>query len=325
MRESAIVHRALMCTVLASSMNATVYAGTDTPRDQTSGAFDMPPTIDFVSPMSYTDDGCCDAGWRLLIMGSDFRRCFSVLITTPDLLYEILPTPDVADCDLRRGTASLESPRERLIQQLPPDGMTISCTTNEGFIPLRPIAPGYEYKHDLICEGSASVPFCTVSAVMQPALPPEVNYVTTGGAAYWVSESEIRVLFGPPIRAACGKTLTVDVSISNDPGRGRTGSFFSNRVKVDFTNTLPDPVPPDQGNVLRAVRQGDHVRLDFSGAAAPSWRILRAENDRTSLSARALMPDLTTTSFMDWAVIAWRPQLYYSVRGVSPCSGDAGP
>src|SRR5262249_24371886 len=33
----------------------------------------------------------------------------------------------------------------------------------------------------------------------------------------------------------------------------------------------PDPVPPDQGNVLRAVRRSADVDLTFRGAPAPSW------------------------------------------------------
>ena len=87
-----------------------------------------------------------------------------------------------------------------------------------------------------------------------------------------------------------------------------------------------DPPPPDQGNVLRAVKQlpGD-VLLDFTGAPATAWRVYR-DADPLALGSTELKPDANTPSFLDSAALAASPSLlYYRVKGLSACFHEAGP
>src|SRR6185503_298531 len=91
--------------------------------------------------------GCCPAGWSLLIQGTRFAPCSSIVLALPSgLVYELLPTPDVSDCAIVRGSSS-ESPRERMLRLLPPDGESIDCQTAPALVPLRQ-AGLRDYQHD---------------------------------------------------------------------------------------------------------------------------------------------------------------------------------
>ena len=88
---------------------------------------------------------------------------------------------------------------------------------------------------------------------------------------------------------------------------------------------MPDPIPPDQGNILRAVKQSTDVVLDFAGAAAIRWRLYR-DGSKPFLGASALTPDTTTTKLIDVGAVTPPPALwFYRVKGLSPCSFTPGP
>ena len=88
---------------------------------------------------------------------------------------------------------------------------------------------------------------------------------------------------------------------------------------------FPDPVPPDQGNVLLAVRSGQDVHLSFPGAPALRFRLFR-DPIKTALGTTPLVPDVAVTSFADPAVVPGPPPLdLYRLKGLSPCSGIPGP
>ena len=86
----------------------------------------------------------------------------------------------------------------------------------------------------------------------------------------------------------------------------------------------PDPIPPDQGNVLRAVRRGIDVELSFVGAAATLWRLYH-DPDKLSLGTTPLLPDAVTTTYLDVGAIPRTGSEYYQLRGLSPCSLTPGP
>jgi len=112
------------------------------------------------------------------------------------------------------------------------------------------------------------------------------------------------------------------------PGTGQLGdgTQMNSGVPVRVRASASDPPPPDQGNVLRAVKQlpGD-VLLDFTGAPATAWRVYR-DADPLALGSTELKPDASIPSFLDSGALAASPSLlYYRVKGLSACSHEAGP
>ena len=209
----------------------------------------LPPTITGTGNASFAGDGCCNQGWGLVIFGKNFRKCSSILVVLGSGdggVHEILPTPDVSDCGIRRGTTNLESPRERLQSLLPPDGMTIRCDQRHDLVPLRKIGNNL-YQHDQICYFGAPAGYCPQTAMLIPNGGDPAD-VTSGGAVTWISESEIRFFFGPQDHPGCSKSNTGTLFVSNDPGRGLSGEFTSNGVGLTFTDTMacPTPTPPQQ-------------------------------------------------------------------------------
>ena len=85
-----------------------------------------------------------------------------------------------------------------------------------------------------------------------------------------------------------------------------------------------DRLPPDQGNVLRAVREGNDVLLDFAGAPATAWRVYR-DATKSSLGATALSPDVASPLFADLGAVPRASTDFYRVKGLSPCSTTPGP
>lgn len=85
-----------------------------------------------------------------------------------------------------------------------------------------------------------------------------------------------------------------------------------------------DPIPPDQGNVLMAVRAGVDVELSWGGATASRWRIYR-DSLKTALGRTPLAPDTLSTRFTDWVALPRASLDYYRVKGLSPCSFTPGP
>jgi hypothetical protein len=87
----------------------------------------------------------------------------------------------------------------------------------------------------------------------------------------------------------------------------------------------PDPIPPDQGNVVRAVKQLPDVALSFPGAPATAWRLYR-DLVKTQLGTSPLVPDTIVTSFTDPGSVPPPPALwFYRLKGLSPCSSTPGP
>jgi hypothetical protein len=88
-----------------------------------------------------------------------------------------------------------------------------------------------------------------------------------------------------------------------------------------------DAIPPDQGNVLRQVRQDDDVVLGWGATGASDWRVYR-DDVKTQLGATNLSPDLTGTTFVDTGrvpPVGGVPVDFYRVKGLSPCTFTPGP
>ena len=66
--------------------------------------------------------------------------------------------------------------------------------------------------------------------------------------------------------------------------------------------------------------------LDFEGAPASMWRVYR-DPDKTAIGGTELMPDVSVTEFTDPGAVASTEgeQLFYYLRGLSPCSLTPGP
>jgi hypothetical protein len=85
-----------------------------------------------------------------------------------------------------------------------------------------------------------------------------------------------------------------------------------------------DDVPPEQGNVLKAVRRGGDVVLSFRGAEASRWR-LYADPGKEAIGRTPLGADVERRTGVDPGAVDRPGPSYYSLRGVSRCSGVAGP
>ena len=279
----------------------------------------LAPIIDFVDPLGFIGDSCCEQGWQLLILGRNFRRCSSVIFSTPDGIFEVLPTPDLSDCGIRHGSPAEPSVRERLELILPPDGMTIDCASRPDLVPLNSIGARI-YEHDSICRPPLAQPFAVGRTATLVSTPPD-DFIN-GGAYGWISDSQMRVYFGPRVLPACGDSYPLTVLVSNDPGSSG-GDAISNAMTVSFTNTAVEAIPGDQGNALRARQVANDVELEFSRATAGIVRVTR-DGDKTALGMTALVPDITARTFRDAGALAG-PDAYYRIKGASPCSGIAGP
>jgi len=89
---------------------------------------------------------------------------------------------------------------------------------------------------------------------------------------------------------------------------------------------LFDTTPPDQGNALRATRQGSDVLLDFALGPAAIWRVY-SDPDKAAIGSTPLAPvsDTSATNLVDAGAILRPGDDYYAVRGLSACSETEGP
>src|SRR5262249_11482129 len=111
----------------------------------------------------------------------------------------------------------------------------------------------------------------------------------------------------------------------NDWGQVGDGTYGSDDLMpVRTVMSSVDEVPPDQGNVLRAVRSGSDVLLEFAGARAGSWRVYR-DATKFSLGVTPVAPDAVTPLFLDVGEAASGSSWLYRVKGLSPCTGRPGP
>jgi alpha-tubulin suppressor-like RCC1 family protein len=118
----------------------------------------------------------------------------------------------------------------------------------------------------------------------------------------------------------------------NGSGQFGNGTFSNvNLLPVQASINLGSSVPPDQGNVLHAIKLADgatwDVVLDWTGTGALTWRIYR-DTDKSQLGTTALPPDATVVNFVDAGrvpPVAGVPCDFYRVRGLSPCSATPGP
>ena len=89
------------------------------------------------------------------------------------------------------------------------------------------------------------------------------------------------------------------------------------RVKLDY-------LPPDQGNLLRALKAGVDVTLDFTGALALLWQI-DADGGKSAIGQTILSTELTERRLTDIGAIGLPGARYYYLRGLSLCSSTPGP
>lgn len=87
-----------------------------------------------------------------------------------------------------------------------------------------------------------------------------------------------------------------------------------------------DTIPPAQGNVLWATRDVFDVRLTFPAAPATQWRIYR-DPSKLGIRLSPVLPDVTSTEYVDPGAISVTTgsELFYSLRGLSPCTATPGP
>ena len=122
----------------------------------------------------------------------------------------------------------------------------------------------------------------------------------------------------------CGVTPAATTTYTLEVGCSSCTGPCTDTAAVTVTVRL-DTIPPDQGNVLLAVKQLLDVVLDFTGAPAATWRLYR-DGDKLLLGTTALAPDAATTSFTDPGAIPPLTALwFYRVKGLSPCSLTPGP
>lgn len=95
------------------------------------------------------------------------------------------------------------------------------------------------------------------------------------------------------------------------------------RAVPSLLRELRDPPPPDQGNVLYAVRDGVSVRLTFPGAPSNAWRVFRGSS-KLLIGQSPHSPDPTIPEHVDVGAVPDASDFYYSVGGLSAC-GNPGP
>lgn len=105
---------------------------------------------------------------------------------------------------------------------------------------------------------------------------------------------------------------------------GQLGDGTTMDASLPVGSGTPDPIPPDQGNVLRAVRQVKAVVLSFAGAPAQSWRLYRDGVKSVPPTSR-LTPDTSVSPFVDTDALLDTASGFYRIKGLSPCSGTPGP
>jgi hypothetical protein len=135
-----------------------------------------PPQITVVDPPSFQALGCFEA-WSVLILGHDFCPCSSLILVSDHLVYELLPDPSKDDCGFARGGS--ESPRERMLRVLPPDGKTIDCSSRPDLVP---------FPHARICTPGSGPDGIELTPAPFP-----------NGVLLWVNEGEQRLLYGPDV------------------------------------------------------------------------------------------------------------------------------
>jgi len=108
-------------------------------------------------------------------------------------------------------------------------------------------------------------------------------------------------------------------------GQLGTGAYASSLVPLATLLPAPtDPIPPDQGNILKGIRQGADVLLDFQNApGGQTWRIYR-DGVKTSLGVTPLTPDASTTQFLDPGRVTVASTDFYRLKGLS-CNLTPGP
>lgn len=154
-------------------------------------------------------------GYQMLLVGSNFSPCASILIFHNAVLHEFLPdrvgkhqaSGVIEDCP--------QLDELNLVSFTGPDGNP-GCTT------LRPdLVP---YPHTRIVNASP-IGCLGISCCDDFAPAVEGKYV-------WLNESTIRLLFGPTEQLACGADDVTSVWVSNEPGEGLLGDSLSNEVNL---------------------------------------------------------------------------------------------
>ncbi|MFC2173658.1 hypothetical protein ACFLU6_13660 [Acidobacteriota bacterium] len=167
---------------------------------------------------------------------------------------------------------------------------------------------------DPACEGSPAIVDASASVVNN----------CPGGAHYRFQRNLVVVRdwdYSPEFVLAMPpgpEDVTVDVRCSSD-------TRCMNSTTATLT-LLPDEIPPDQGNVLMAVKEVStaSVVLDFSTGPASEWRVYR-DTDKTTLGTTPLMPDVSTTDFTDPGILEDGELYFYRIKGLSPCTKIPGP
>ena len=107
-------------------------------------------------------------------------------------------------------------------------------------------------------------------------------------------------------------------------GVGEAGDGLPVITPTPAVTLLRDLTPLDMGNVLLAVRSGTDVVIAVEGAPARAFRFYR-DNDKLQLGTTDLLPDSFTPGFTDVGATGSPDDLFYVVRGLSPCGLQPGP
>ena len=76
--------------------------------------------------------------------------------------------------------------------------------------------------------------------------------------------------------------------------------------------------PPDQGNVLLAVKRGIDVVLTWTGTGTSLWGIYR-DPAKDQLGVTPIPPAASIPSFVDTGRATATGRDYYRLKGLSPC------
>jgi hypothetical protein len=104
----------------------------------------------------------------------------------------------------------------------------------------------------------------------------------------------------------------------DDQGQLGDGTLASSSLPVTSAIVLGASVPPDQGNVLRAVRRAADVELTWTGAAN-SWGVYR-DSFKDRLGRTELPPSVTSPIYVDAGRATSGGIDFYRIRGIS-CGG----